>query len=97
MSMFNLIECSKNFKETARSLWNYYRDESNNPANDNYNADSIANSESFTYKSSIIGKTLNNARNNDRNNNKKKNQRCSNCCAIKIFKHLLENIRHTID
>ena len=26
MPMYNLIECSKNYKKTS-SLWNYYRDE----------------------------------------------------------------------
>ena len=47
-------------------MWNYYRDEHNNPLlNDhdpptvNYNADPITNSDSFKYKSSITGKTSN--------------------------------------
>ena len=37
-------------------MWNYYRDEPNNPHDGNYNADTITNSESFKYKSSITGK-----------------------------------------
>ena len=48
MPMYNLIEYSKNYRKTRGSLWNYYRDEPTNQ---------IANSESFEYKTSIIGKT----------------------------------------
>ena len=55
--MYNLIECSKNYRKTTDSLWNYCRDEPNDPPADNYNADSITNSISFKYKSSITGKT----------------------------------------
>ena len=29
MSMYSLIEYSKNYSKTTRSLWNYYRDEAN--------------------------------------------------------------------
>ena len=56
MPMYNLLEYSKNYRKTTGSLWNYYRDEPNNPPDDNYNADPITNSESFKYKSSITGK-----------------------------------------
>ena len=63
MPMYNLLEYSKNYRKTAGSFWNYYRDEPNNPPlNDddpptvNYNADPVTNSESFKYKSSITGK-----------------------------------------
>ena len=66
MPMYNLLECSKKYRKTTGSLWNYYRDEPNNPPlNDddlptiNYNAYPITNSESFKYKSSIAGKTSN--------------------------------------
>ena len=45
MPMYNLLEYSKNYRKTIGSLWNYYRDEPNNPPlNDdnpptvNYNA-----------------------------------------------------------
>ena len=58
MSMCNLLEYSKSYRKTRGSLLNYYRDEPNDfPAN-NYNANPITNSESFKYKTSIIGKTL---------------------------------------
>ena len=49
MPMYNLLEYSKNYKKTTGSLWNYYRDESNDPLS--------TNSESFKYKTSIVGKT----------------------------------------
>ena len=31
MPMYNLLEYSKNYRKTTGSLWNYYRDEPNNP------------------------------------------------------------------
>ena len=31
MPMYNLLEYSKNYRKTRGSLWNYYRDEPNNP------------------------------------------------------------------
>ena len=46
MPMYNLLECSKNYRKTTGSFWNHYRDEPNNPPL-NYNADPITNSESF--------------------------------------------------
>ena len=49
MPMYNLLEYSKNYKKTTGSLWNYYRDEPSNPLS--------TNSESFKYKTSIVGKT----------------------------------------
>ena len=59
MSMHNLLEYSKNYRKTTRSLWNYYRDKPNDfPAN-NFNANPIAYFESFKYKSSLAGKTTN--------------------------------------
>ena len=49
MSMYNFLEYSKNYRKTTGSLWNYYRDEPSNPLS--------LNSESFKYKTSIVGKT----------------------------------------
>ena len=49
MPMYNLLEYSKNYKKTTGSLWNYYRDEPSNPLS--------SNSESFKYKTNIVGKT----------------------------------------
>ena len=51
MSMYNLIEYSKNYKKTTGSLWNYYRDQPSNPLS--------TDSESFKYKTSITGNTYN--------------------------------------
>ena len=48
---YNLLEYSKSYKKTTRSLWNYYRDEPSNPLS--------TNSESFKYKTSIVGNTHN--------------------------------------
>ena len=57
MPAYGLLEFSKNYSKEPGSLWNYYRDESNNSPADNYYADPITNSASFKYKSSITGKS----------------------------------------
>ena len=49
MPMYNLFEYSKNYRKTTGSLWNYYRDEPSNPLS--------TNSESFKYKTNVVGKT----------------------------------------
>ena len=49
MPMYNLLEYSKNYRKTTGSLWNYYRDEPSNPLS--------SSSESFKYKTNIVGKT----------------------------------------
>ena len=49
MPMYNLIVYSKNYRKTTGSLWNYYRDQPSDPLS--------TNSESFKYKTSIVGKT----------------------------------------
>ena len=69
MSMYNLLQCSKNYRKTTGSLWNYYRDEPNNPPLNpsvgnnpppvNYNADPITNCGTFKYKSHITRKISN--------------------------------------
>ena len=51
MPMYNLLEYSKNYRKTTRSLWNYYRDEPGDPLS--------LDSESFKYKTSITGNTYN--------------------------------------
>ena len=65
MPIYNLLEYSKNYRKTTGSLWNYYRDEPNNPPLDplvgnnaptvNYNADPITNSSLSKLKTSITG------------------------------------------
>ena len=44
MPMYNLFEYNKNFSKTIGRLWNYYKDELNNPPRNIYNADPITNS-----------------------------------------------------
>ena len=51
MLMYNLLEYSKNYKQTTGSLWDYYRDQPNNPLS--------TSSKSFEYKTSITGSTYN--------------------------------------
>ena len=60
MSIYNLLEYSKNYRKTIASLYNYYRDELSDDADDN-NFDNIkvVNSNTFKYKNKIIGNTYN--------------------------------------
>ena len=63
--MYNLLEYSKNYRKTAGSLWNYYRDEPNSSVGGNDITHSM--SESFDYKASFTenGVTQNNLTKND--------------------------------
>ena len=60
MSMYNLLEYSKNYRKTIGSLYNYYRDKLSDDADDN-NFDNIKvdNSNTFKYKNKITGNTYN--------------------------------------
>ena len=55
MPVYSLLEHSKNYRKTAGSLWNHYRDEPNSGTEGNISY-SIKTSESFDYKTSITGK-----------------------------------------
>ena len=68
MPMYNLLEYSKTYRKTRSSLWNYYRDELSNPLS--------SNSESFKYKTSIVGKTQQN------------NDSLTNAKSVILLKHL---------
>ena len=65
MSMYNLLEYSDNFSVTSGSLWNYYRDEVSNYANEFYDNYNIINSNKtttstfFKYKTRTIKNTSN--------------------------------------
>ena len=60
MPMYNLLECSKNYRKTIGSLYNYYRDELNDDAgNSNFANNNVVSSNTFNYKSKIIGNTYN--------------------------------------
>ena len=60
MPMHSLLEYSKNYRKTIGSLYNYYRDELSDDADDN-NFDNIkvVNSNTFKYKNKITGNTYN--------------------------------------
>ena len=57
MSMYNLLEYSKNYRKTIGSLYNYYRDKFSEDADDN--DFKVVNSNTFKYKNKIIGNTYN--------------------------------------
>ena len=58
MPMYNLLEHSKNYRKTIGSLYNYYRDElSDNANDDNFGNIKVVNSNTFKYKNKIIGNT----------------------------------------
>ena len=62
MPMYNLPEYSKNYRKTTSSLWNFYRDQTNNGTDVNNITRPILNSKSFDYKANVIenGVTNNN-------------------------------------
>ena len=58
MPMYNLLEYSKNYRKTIGSLYNYYRDELNDDAdNNNFCNNNVVSSNTFNYKNKIIGNT----------------------------------------
>ena len=60
MSMYNLLEHSKNYRKTIGSLYNYYRNELSDDADDNnFDNITVVNSNTFKYKNKIIGNTYN--------------------------------------
>ena len=64
MPMYNLLEYSDNYSMKSGSLWNYYKFEVNDPANENKAANCRINnnekttSRYFEYRTKIIGETL---------------------------------------
>ena len=60
MSTYNLLEYSKNYRKTIGSLYNYYRDELSDDADDNnFDNINVVNSNTFKYKNKITGNTYN--------------------------------------
>ena len=55
MPMYNLLEYSKNYRKTIRSLYNYELDKSTNDGNDNFANRNVVYSNAFKYKNKIIG------------------------------------------
>ena len=94
--IYNLHEYSKNYRKTAGSLWSYYRDEPNNPPATNYNANSIKNSASSKYKTSITGKTSNANQENGEKTEQSNTKTKKNLKIVLILKHL-SNFWRTLD
>ena len=60
MPMYNLLEYSKNYRKTIGSLYDYYRDELSDDADNNqFNNIKVVNSNTFKYKNKIIDNTNN--------------------------------------
>ena len=60
MPVYNLLEHSKNYRKTIGSLYNYYRDELNDDAdNDNFDNIKVVKSKAFKYKNKVIGNMYN--------------------------------------
>ena len=60
MSLYNLLEYSKNYRKTIGSLYNYYRDELSDDTDDNnFGNINVVNSNTFKYKNKITGNTYN--------------------------------------
>ena len=58
MPTYNLLEYSKNYRKTMGSLYNYYRDElSDNADDDNFGNIKVVHSNTFKFKNKIIGNT----------------------------------------
>ena len=67
MPMYSLLEYSNNYSMTPGSLWNYYRDEVNDSADENkdennfrINNNKRTTSKSFEYKKKLMESTPNN-------------------------------------
>ena len=88
LSMYNLIEYSKNYRKTTGSWWNYYKDEPNKPHGANYNANPIRNSVSFKYKTSITGKTSTANQENSENTEQGNRRTKKNLENVVPLKHL---------
>ena len=88
MPMYDLLEYSKNYRKTTGSLWNYYRDEPNNPPAADYNADPIKNFESFKYKSSIAGKISNRNEEDGENTEQGNTKTKTSLKIVVLLKHL---------
>ena len=58
MPMYNLLKYSKNYRKIIGSLYNYYRDELSDDADDNkFDNIKVVNSNTFKYKNKITGNT----------------------------------------
>ena len=99
MSMNNLLEYSKSYRKTIGSLYNYYRDELSDDADDN-NFDNIklVNLNTFKYKNKIIGNTYNvNAGAQGYDVNKNGTQEVELAIPLKYLGNILESTKYSIN
>ena len=97
MPMYNFcLNTAKKFKKKTGNLRNYYKDEPNNHPLTNYNADSITNSASFKYKTSITGKTSN-ANQENGANSEQRNTKIKKTLDIAVPLKHLNNFWKTLD
>ena len=87
MSMYNLLEYSKNYRKTTGSLWNCYRDEPSHPLS--------SSSECFKYKTSITGNTYN-VYGGEAGYDADKIGNNETEIVVQL-KHFLENVKYIID
>ena len=103
--MYNLLEYGKNYRKTIGSLYNYYRDELDDDANLDDNANNnVVSSNAFKYKNKITGNTYDvaaGAAGHDANEVGKQDVELAiplkylfKIFTIKIF---LESIKHTFN
>ena len=60
MSMYNLLEYSKNYRKTTGSLYNYYRDELDHDADlNNFANNNVVSLSAFKYKRKLLGNMCN--------------------------------------
>ena len=113
MSMYNLLEYSKNYRKTIGSLFNYYRDELIYIENDvninNFDNRIVVNSEAFKCKNKIFGNTYNvdstilnpaaDARINNPNyvTNNSGKKNVELAIPLKVLRQLLENMKYAIN
>ena len=99
MSMNNLLEYSKSYRKTIGSLYNYYRDELSDDADDN-NFDNIklVNLNTFKYKNKIIGNTYNvNAGAQGYDVNKNGTQEVELAIPLKYLGNIFESTKYSIN
>ena len=89
MPTHNLLEYSKNYRKTAGSLWNYYRDDPNSGVNTSI-TNSFRGSKSFDYKTNFIEDEV-------KHNHLTKSDVKINCCTIKTFEQFWEKFKYTIE
>ena len=86
----------KIYRKTTESLQNCYRNEPTDFLANNYNGNSITNSESFKYKTSITGKTSNADEENGKNT-EQENTKAKKNFPITVPLNYLSNFWRTLD